>query len=200
MSPDVERRVEAALAALQEDGEERPQDIRQAAVALLLRGASFDELEVLLMKRAEREGDRWSGQISLPGGHEEDDDEDLVATARRESREEVGVDPGAEDARLFGSMPSIQARARGARIALYITPVVFHRTEPESPTLGPEAAEAFWLPLGRIRTGELDRPYRYEHEGVIHRLPSWDFRGHTIWGMTHGILSRFTNALERADA
>ena len=42
--------------------------------------------EILLMRRAQREGDRWSGQIGLPGGHAEDFDEDLVATARRESR------------------------------------------------------------------------------------------------------------------
>ena len=97
MSPEVERRVQRALAHLQVGAEPPPSDTRHAAVALLLRGVHLDELEVLLMKRAEREGDRWSGQIGLPGGHEEEADQDLVETARRESREEVGVDPGAED-------------------------------------------------------------------------------------------------------
>ena len=198
MSPDVADRIERALVSLRDGAETPPTDIRNAAVALLLRGSRLDDLEVLLMKRAEREGDRWSGQISLPGGHEEEEDDDLVATARRESREEVGVDPGSENARIFGSMPSIQARARGARLSLYITPVVFHRPAPEEPTLGPEAAEAFWLPLGLVRSGEIDQPYRYEHEGVVHKLPSWRFEGRTIWGMTHGILSRFMTALERS--
>lgn len=196
MSPEVQIRVRRALVALAAHAEAPPSDIRHAAVAVLLRGAELDDLEVLLMRRAEREGDRWSGQIGLPGGHEEEEDEDLLATARRESREEVGIDPGGPDAQHFGAMPSIQARARGARLPLFITPHVFHRPEPEEPTLGPEADEAFWLPLGRARAGDLDEPFRYEHEGVIHKLPSWNFEGRTIWGMTHGILSRFAAALE----
>ncbi|MEM6673349.1 MAG: CoA pyrophosphatase [Planctomycetota bacterium] len=195
MSPDVEPTLRRAVEALRRDASDVPEDVRHAAVALLVRGASVEELEVLLMKRAERPGDRWSGQIGLPGGHAEPRDADLVATARRESVEEVGVDPGAGEAHIFGQLPSFQARARGERVELYITPVVFHRAEPEPPTLGPEAAAAFWLPLELARSGTLERPYRYENKGVVHRLPSWHYEGHTIWGMTHGILSRFVGAL-----
>lgn len=197
IEPDRDRIVRS-LEAMHADAEPVPTDVRRAAVAVLLRGASLHEAEALLMKRAEREGDRWSGQIGFPGGHEEPDDADLVATARRESVEEVGVDPGGDGATTFGRMPSFQARARGARIPLYITPIVFHRAEPEPPTLGPEAAEAFWLPLAAARSGELDRPFRYEHEGVIHKLPSYHFEGRTIWGMTQGILRRLLESLERA--
>ena len=40
-----------------------------------------DGPEVLLLTRAEREGDRWSGQIGLPGGREEEGDEDFPAEA-----------------------------------------------------------------------------------------------------------------------
>ncbi len=198
MNAAVARRVERAVASLREGAEAPPAKTRHAAVAILLRGTALDDFEVLLMKRAEREHDRWSGQISLPGGHEEGEDEDLIATARRESIEEVGVDPGTSDARLFGPLPAIQARAHGGRLPLYITPVVFHRAAPEEPTLGPEAAEAFWLPLGAAHAGELDEPYPLEREGVIHKLPSWRYKGQTIWGMTHGILSRFITAVDRA--
>ena len=198
MNTEVARRVERAVASLREGAEAPPAKTRHAAVAILLRGTALDEFEVLLMKRAEREHDRWSGQISLPGGHEEDEDDDLIATARRESIEEVGVDPGTSDARLFGALPAIQARAHGGRLPLYITPVVFHRAAPEEPTIGPEAAEAFWLPLGAAHAGELDEPYPFERDGVIRDLPSWRHEGHTIWGMTHGILSRFMTAVDRA--
>lgn len=190
-----QQRIEEGLGRLREDADPDPQDVRRAAVAILLRGASLAEADVLLMRRAEREGDRWSGQIGLPGGHEEDFDADLIATARRESVEEVGIDPGTPDGRLLGTMPATQARARGARLALYITPVVFQRVEVEAPTLGPEADEAFWMPLSLAHSGELDEELPYEHEGLVHRLPSWKFEGHTIWGMTHGILSRFLKAV-----
>src|SRR4029079_15904764 len=59
---------------------------RRAAVAVLL----HDEpsARALLMTRAERDGDPWSGHISLPGGGYQASDGDLRITAIRETREE----------------------------------------------------------------------------------------------------------------
>ena len=188
--------VQAAVSRLVEAEDDAADGARRAAVALLLRGGSTAELEVLLMRRAVRAGDRWSGQIGLPGGHEEDSDATLEATARRESVEEVGVDPGATGGRMLGRLPAVQARARGERLDLFITPFVFHHPAPSTPVLGPEASEAFWLPLAPAISGAFDEPYPYEHGEVIHKLPSWSFEGRTIWGMTHGIVSRFGQALQ----
>ncbi|PLC65002.1 coenzyme A pyrophosphatase, partial [Thermoproteus sp. CP80] len=56
-----------------------------AAVALILNGRRF-----LLIKRVERPGDPWSGQVGLPGGHWKPG-ENLLGTVRREVAEEVGV-------------------------------------------------------------------------------------------------------------
>ena len=60
---------------------------------------------------------------------------------------------------------------------------------------------AFILPVFHLYaaaaiSGAFDEPYRYEHGEVIHKLPSWSFEGRTIWGMTHGIVSRFGRALQ----
>lgn len=198
MSEVLHRTVVEAVAGLAGSGETPTPDARRAAVAILLRGAAYDELEVLLMRRAPRVGDRWSGQIGLPGGHEEEWDVDLEATARREAVEEVGLDPGGPGARAFGGLPPVQARARGERLELFITPFVFHHPDPPRPELGPEASEAFWLPLAPAISGSFDEPYRYQHGDVIHRLPSWRFEGRTIWGMTHGIVGRFGEAMRAA--
>lgn len=188
-------RIEAAIAGLAGQSIEVPSNARRAAVAILMRGGSLDETEVLLMRRAQREGDRWSGQIGLPGGHEEDSDPDLVATARRESVEEVGVDPGEGRSLLLGQLPVVQARSRNVVLPLFIWPIVFHRADPPEPVPGPEADEAFWFPLHRAARGDLRAEFPYEHEGLVHRLPAWDFEGRTIWGMTHGILNRLLVAL-----
>jgi len=195
MDDPIHDAARAAIRRLDGTGDSPREGARRAAVALLLRGDSTGELEVLLMRRAVRAGDRWSGQIGLPGGHEEAADESLEATARRECIEEVGVDPGAGEGRMIGELPSMQARARGERLDLFITPIVFHHPAPASPALGPEASEAFWLPLAPALSGDFDETYRYQHGEVIHRLPSWRFEGRTIWGMTHGIVSRFGSAL-----
>ena len=76
---------------------------RRASVALILRakvddelefGSEFNEvpkLEVLLIQRAPRVGDPWSAHLALPGGRRDEDDGDDIATARRETLEEIGI-------------------------------------------------------------------------------------------------------------
>jgi len=56
-----------------------------AAVALI-----FNREKFLLIKRTEQEGDPWSGQMALPGGHKEIN-ENCEQTAIRETMEEVGL-------------------------------------------------------------------------------------------------------------
>src|SRR5687767_8397810 len=65
-------------------------ELRQAAVALVLRGHA-EGAQMLVIKRSEAERDHWSGHLALPGGRAEPDDESLLATAVRETFEEVGM-------------------------------------------------------------------------------------------------------------
>jgi 8-oxo-dGTP pyrophosphatase MutT (NUDIX family) len=160
---------------------------RRAAVAVAL--ALDGPPRVLLMRRAAHPGDPWSGQVSLPGGGHEPEDADLLATAVRETREEVGVDLG-RDARLVGALEARRARARGAVLDLDVTPFVFTLERAVEPAVNEEAEEAFWLPLDRVLRGELDHAYAYRHtDGRTIELPSWRFEERVIWGMTHRILS-----------
>jgi 8-oxo-dGTP pyrophosphatase MutT (NUDIX family) len=161
---------------------------RRAAVALVLRGSGLGE--VLLLRRPEREGDRWSGQIGLPGGHADPRDRDLVATARREALEEVGLDL-ARDARLLGALAPVQAKASGYLLPMWITPFVFAATTELEPRTGPEAVETFWLPLERARAGELAWTHCYRREDGERRLPAWKHGERVVWGLTYEILAGF---------
>jgi len=199
MLPELRDLVSARLAELRaaRPPERRvPNGVRQAAVAAALR-AGADGLEVLLMQRAERPGDRWSGQVSLPGGHIEPDDADAAAAAAREAHEEVGVDLRS-DAHCVGELHPVQAMARGRRVDLWITPVVFSYHGAGALTLGPEAADAFWLPIEPARRGELDAEHRYEHEGLVYPLPSWRYGERVVWGLTHKILRELLPLLDRS--
>ena len=64
--------------------------LRRAAVALILRDPGDGTLEFLMIKRADYEGDPWSGHVALPGGRHEQGDPTLEATAIRETWEETG--------------------------------------------------------------------------------------------------------------
>lgn len=163
---------------------------RKAAVAAVLR---FDEPNrcprVLLMRRAERQGDRWSGHVSFPGGREEPHDASLFDTAVRETREEVGLDLET-CARYLGPLDAIRAVARGRPLSTSILPHVFVETEPREPVLGDEAVRTFWFPLGPAARGELDDRMPYALGPVRWKLPCWRYDGETVWGLTYQMLSR----------
>ena len=138
---------------------------------------------VLLMKRAERHGDPWSGHISLPGGRHEPFDGDLHATAVRETREELGIELAG--ARFLGQLPPLHPRTSGPN-GIEVTPFVFLTEVTVEATCGPEALAAFWLPLETAAAGAFDSTYTYPDSGMT--FPSWTYDGHVIWGLTWRIL------------
>lgn len=170
-----ERLGEASVLPLPSDGQ------RRAAVAVVLHGT-----EVLLMKRAERATDPWSGHVSLPGGRYEPDDPHLLATAIREAREELDIELGEPgNARLLGGLPILHPRIAGPR-GIEVTPFVFAISERPQLRISAEAQSVFWLPLLEVASGQLDGTFAYPEANMT--FPAWLYQGYTVWGMTMRIL------------
>ncbi|HEY5947019.1 MAG TPA: CoA pyrophosphatase [Kofleriaceae bacterium] len=180
MSPLIER----LLTRLTVAAHSRPPDDgrKRAAVAALLHDEPVGP-RVLLMKRVERVGDPWSGHISLPGGRHDASDPDLLATAIRETHEELGID--LSGARLLGNLPTLSPLTSGPS-GIEVTPFVFVTHAAVEPQPGPEAESAFWLPIELAASGALDDTYTYP--GTSRTFPSWRYESHTIWGLTWRIL------------
>ena len=171
----------------------------EAGVAIVLRPRGGDH-EVLVIQRPVRPGDRWSGDAALPGGKREPADPDIVATAVRETLEEVGLPLGASIGSLSPHPRSPMWR-RWSRIT--VTPSVFLIEGDPRLVLNPsEVALTRWVSiaalLGPARRGRRPysfRPFRSLSLRVPMTAPSWRTDGLEIWGMTHGILSEM---IERA--
>ena len=146
------------------------------------------------MKRVERIGDPWSGHISLPGGGLSANDPDLLATAIRETHEELGIDLAG--ARLLGNLPVLSPFTSGP-MGVEVTPFVFVTHAAVEPQPGPEADSAFWLPIELAASGALDDTYTYP--GTARTFPSWRFESHTIWGLTWRILGDLLQAAQPGD-
>jgi 8-oxo-dGTP pyrophosphatase MutT (NUDIX family) len=154
---------------------------RRAAVAVLIRDGA-----VLLMRRAERKGDPWSGHVSLPGGRFEPSDHDLLTTAIRESHEELGIVLD-RDAGYLGRLAPLHPRNAGPS-GMEVTAFVFVTDAVPDIRLSPEAVATCWLPLADVAAGALDAIYEYPGPPAAMRFPSWRFEDFTIWGLTMRIL------------
>lgn len=144
--------------------------------------AIFDaDLQLLLIRRAERNGDPWSGHVSLPGGRMEPEDPDALATAIRETREEVGLE--LPESALLGQLDDVVAV--GGRPGLVIRPFVFGiEALPTTFTPNDEVASIHRLSLSRLLGNEGRGWMPFEHRGTSLELPCVDFDGQRLWGLT----------------
>jgi 8-oxo-dGTP pyrophosphatase MutT (NUDIX family) len=168
---------------------------RHAAVAALLRESEHD-LEVLLIQRASRAGDPWSGHIALPGGHAQPTDSDLLATALRETHEEIGVDL-ARGAELLGRLSDLQPASGGA---LNVRPYCFAVGEGVTLRLSDEVERAFWAPLGPLALGQCDATHDFNRDGTAVSFPAWKIDGQVVWGMTYRALCELLRRIAQAES
>jgi 8-oxo-dGTP pyrophosphatase MutT (NUDIX family) len=158
----------------------------RAAVAIVLRVSSAGVLELLLIQRAEREGDPWSGHIALPGGRRESDDATLEDTAIRETREETAVDL-ASDAISLGTLDELHPRTP-VLPPIVVTPHVFVMRGDAELQPSEEVAEAFWVPLSLFSDPSVDHESTVRARGAEWRVPSYVLGERIVWGMTERIL------------
>ena len=157
-----------------------------AAVAVMLHDGD-DGLEVLFIHRAVRVGDTWSGQIAFPGGRRDPGDRDLLATAIRETHEEIGVDLAA--AEQLGVLDDLYPRTP-ILPPVVVRPFVFALTARPLVTASAEVQDAFWVPLRSLEAPGVRGEITVDHPGIPPRtLPAYHLVNHTIWGMSERILT-----------
>ncbi len=143
---------------------------------------------VLLIRRAERLGDPWSGQVGLPGGGFDPADVDLLRTAVRETCEEVGVDLA--EAECVGSLDDVAPRTP------VLPPVTVRRFVfclPHRPalTLSEEVAHAFWTELDHLRRPGVRVTRSLPVVGTPRTIEGYLIGEDFVWGMTERILTPF---------
>lgn len=148
---------------------------------------------MLVIRRAHREGDPWSGHMALPGGRREPGDADLVATAIRETAEEVGIRLARDE--LLGVLDDVIPRTR-VLPPVAVRPHVFRLNATPLLVLNDEVAAATWLSLDDLR-----RQWRtevlVEVGGTSRVTPAFVTPEGVVWGMTERILRDLLDRLSR---
>jgi 8-oxo-dGTP pyrophosphatase MutT (NUDIX family) len=163
---------------------------RRAAVVVALCERPGEELQVLFIERASRQGDPWSGHMAFPGGRVDDTDASPQAAAQRETLEEVGLSlAGCELLGQLDDSPGLPGTAR----ELVVSAFVFQVIEPQPLVTNHEVRKAFWFPVESL----LDSRLHIEHQvvrGTRTHFPGilvGDPGRHVVWGLTYRFLESF---------
>lgn len=142
------------------------------------------EPRIFLIKRAERQGDPWSGQVAFPGGKMTAGDRSAMQTAVRETMEEVGVDL-ARDADFLGYFGSFRTHKGNMDV---IPSVFLLRTEVKVST-NEEVSGHRWVGLDELLSTKSRSKYRFEANGIPRDVSAFVLGDYVVWGLTQRIIS-----------
>src|SRR5712664_1232490 len=162
----------------------------EAVVAILLWDAPRRGLQTLLVQRAEREGDPWSGQIGLPGGRVKQAIETPRIALHREVEEEVGLkleEVGVELGSLSVGHPM-------RRMEMRVQPWVYGLRVKPKVSIGSEIAGSFWVNLAEL-------PSTKKMSEITIRNQPWSVEsfvveGKVVWGFTYRVLTELIPILK----
>jgi 8-oxo-dGTP pyrophosphatase MutT (NUDIX family) len=168
---------------------------KKAAVAIGLL-ATDEGVSLLMIRRAKRAGDPWSGHMGFPGGRRDREDADNLACALRETREELGLDL-MQAGELICELGDLNTNWRPDRPEMLITPFVFALHKLPALTPNYEVDSVVWVPLQFL----LDRGNRallkWQWQGESLQSDSYIYQGNQIWGLSLMMLDELMEAAQR---
>ena len=174
---------------------ELPGEGRIAAVMLLLyqhaSSGGRPGINLVLTRRHQRLT-KHAGQISLPGGRQ-DEGESLRTTAVRETSEEIGVN--VEDIEILGELNPVYIPPSDFTVSPFVG---WHASQPSFVRSEREVDEIIEVSLAHLLApetmveGEVEIP-----GGRKLRVPYYQVENHQVWGATALILGEFIERLTR---
>lgn len=179
---DLSQQLESRLLTFAKDEADFEPRAGRAAVAIMVR-EGLDATEMLMIRRATREGDPWSGHMGFPGGRRDPGDPCNFSCALRETEEEIGVDLGQWGTRL-GELSDVNTGWRADRPEMLVTPFVFRVAE--LPELKPnhEVDDVVWVPLHFLMDHRNREPLAWEWKGQKMETDSYLYDSYRIWGLS----------------
>ncbi|QHO02839.1 hypothetical protein HN51_037301 [Arachis hypogaea] len=171
---------------------------KRAAVLICLFEGDAGDLRVILTKRSSKLSSH-SGEVALPGGKAEEGDKDDGDTAKREAKEEIGLDP-----ELVNVVTVLEPFL--SKHLLRVVPVIgiLHDKKAFKPVLNPAEVDAvFDAPLEMFLKDENRNQEEREWMGEKYLIHYFDYEtehtNYLIWGLTAGILIRAASVVYKRE-
>lgn len=160
------------------------------AAVLILVYERDGEAHLLFTERTDQV-EHHKGQICFPGGACDEDENDLEATALRETCEEIGVRPG--DVEIIGQLDDM-VTISNFRVTPYVG-ILAIQSEYSFVLNEQEVVQVVQVPLAYLldeRNMELEVR---QHQGREVLTPAFSYDGHRIWGATARMLHQLIELL-----
>jgi 8-oxo-dGTP pyrophosphatase MutT (NUDIX family) len=132
---------------------------------------------------------RHAGEISFPGGRQDEPDEDLRRTALREAQEEIGLSPASVE--IVGALPPVGTFVTGYRVYPFVGVIAEDQSWVIQET---EVAKVLELSLADLVAGHESK--RLIRRGVPIKTPTYTVDGHFVWGATARMVQALLGRLE----
>ena len=161
---------------------EDPVPSKRAAVAITVR-SGVSGPEILMIQRAVRQGDPWSGHMGFPGGRKDESDVSDMACAKRETREEIGFDLDVYG-ELVCQLSDVNTGWRADRPEMLVAPFVFKVGSTPVFELNHEVDDTLWVPLSFLLNDANRSRHQWDWRGEVLESDAFTFDDRLIWGLS----------------
>ena len=159
-------------------------DLPKAAVLIAL--TDEENPEVIYTLRSNKVSSH-QGEVSFPGGMQEESDTSLIITALRESEEEIGLPQNC--VKILGSLDTMVSRFN-----VSVTPFVgVIPGDVELNSSSEEIEACFRVPLSFLLKDKRYRNDEVNRNGETFYMPAYKYSSYVIWGLTAMITVNFLN-------
>lgn len=154
----------------------RPSPERVDAAVLI--PVTDEAVPSLILTRRASHMSSHAGEVAFPGGKRDATDTSVIATALRESREEIGLPE--EKVEVIGELDVFVSR-----VGLRVQPIIGMVPPAQLLVPNPDEIESiFRVPVEFFLTGEVSYTHRFRFMGQDVTVPSFNYGDYVIWGLT----------------
>ena len=159
----------------------------KAGVLILLKnfGEYKKDPHIIFTKRSSKLSSH-PGEVSFPGGKFEEQDLNLLATAVRESEEEIGIKK--LNLEHLGKLPYLISKHN-----IEVHPFIATLKEDQEFIANEEIESIFSVPVSYLKNNQNAHIHEFNRQNHNVRISTWHYNEYVIWGLTAMIAAEFIN-------
>lgn len=164
----------------------------KADAAVLMAMTKEDIPRLILTQRAAHLKSH-AGEVAFPGGKRDNTDSSLIYTALREAQEEIALNP--QDVEVVGELGIFTSR-----VGIKVKPIIGLLDAIPHLTPSPDEIDSiFTVPLDVFLEQKPNYQHKIKYMGLSIPVPSFNYQGYVIWGLTGFMIVEFMRRVYDAD-